>query len=139
MSGIDTAQYAARLTAYLHALEKSNVDEVVALFAPQATIYSPLLGWVSPASFYRKLADASGNSKITLLDIFHSSQGSRRATAYFRYDWVLKDHSTVSFDCVDVFDFTVDGLIEKLVIIYDTHTIRADLGDRFSKACSEND
>lgn len=134
MSSIDPAQYAAKLTDYLHALEKSNVDGVVALFAPQATIYSPLLGWVSPASFYRKLADASGNSTITLLDLFHSSSGSRRATAYFRYDWVLKDQSTVSFDCVDVFDFNAEGLIEKLVIIYDTHTIRDDLGDRFSRA-----
>ncbi|MBA4708446.1 nuclear transport factor 2 family protein [Aquitalea aquatica] len=133
MSSIDPAQYAAKLTDYLRELEKSNVDGVVALFAPQATIYSPLLGWVSPASFYRKLADASGRSKITLLDLFHSSSGSRRATAYFRYDWVLKDQSTVSFDCVDVFDFDAAGLIEKLVIIYDTHTIRADLGDRFSR------
>lgn len=133
MSSIDPAQYAAKLTDYLRALEMSNVDGVVALFAPQATIYSPLLGWVSPASFYRKLADASGRSKITLLDLFHSSRGHRRATAYFRYDWVLKDHSTVSFDCVDVFDFNAEGLIEKLVIIYDTHTIRDDLGDRFGQ------
>jgi hypothetical protein len=31
-----------------------------------------------------------------------------------------------------MFDFDQKGLIEKLVIIYDTHTIRPGLGDRFS-------
>lgn len=132
MSDIEANKFAGKLKEYLHELEKSNVDGVVALFAPDARIYSPLLGWVSPRPFYTKLAEASGNSSITLLDIFQSTQGNRTANAFFRYDWELRDGSKVSFDCVDVFDFNDGGLIEKLVIIYDTHQIRGDLGNRFA-------
>lgn len=132
MPDIDPTLLAGKLKDYLQELEKSNVNGVVSLFSPQARIYSPLLGWVSPDPFYRKLAAASGNSKITLLDIFHSATEKRCATAYFRYDWMLKDGSVVSFDCVDVFDFNEEGQIEKLVIIYDTYAIRSDLGDRFN-------
>lgn len=131
MSDAKANRFAGKLKEYLHELEKSNVDGVVALFAPDARIYSPLLGWVNPRPFYTKLAEASGNSSITLLDIFQSTQGNRTANAFFRYDWVLRDGSKVSFDCVDVFDFNDEGLIEKLVIIYDTHQIRGDLGNRF--------
>lgn len=131
MSDVKANRFADKLKEYLCELEKSNVDGVVALFAPDALIYSPLLGWVSPRPFYAKLAAASGNSTITLLDIFQSTQGKRTANAFFRYDWVLRDGSKVSFDCVDVFDFNDEGLIEKLVIIYDTHQIRGDLGNRF--------
>lgn len=131
MSDAEVNNLTAKLKEYLHELERSNVDGVVALFAADARIYSPLLGWVSPRPFYEKLAAASGNSSICLLDVFQSTQGSRTANAYFRYDWVLRDGSKVSFDCVDVFDFNEQGQIEKLVIIYDTHQIRADLGSRF--------
>ena len=132
MSTMDTGLFSARIQRYLQQLESSNVDGVLALFSSDASIYSPLLGWVQPAPFYRKLADASGNSRITLIDICCSTLGHARATAFFRYDWQLKDGSQVSFDCVDVFDFNDDGLIEKMVIVYDTERIRADLGDRFS-------
>lgn len=132
MSEAEANKFAGKLKEYLHQLEQGNVDGVVALFTTDARIYSPLLGWVAPRPFYSKLADASGNSSITLLDLFQSTQGNCTANAYFRYDWVLRDGSKVSFDCVDVFDFNAQGLIEKLVIIYDTHQIRADLGDRFA-------
>lgn len=132
MKSIDPVFFSEQIRNYLKELESSNVAGVLALFTPDARIYSPLLGWVSPAPFYRKLADASGNSKIKLMDICSSTQGNPRATAYFTYDWQLKDGSQVSFDCVDVFDFNKEGLIEKMVIVYDTHAIRADLGDRFS-------
>lgn len=132
MSNVEANFFAEKLKEYLRELEKSNVDGVVALFSADAKIYSPLLGWVSPQPFYSKLADASGNSTITLLDIFQSTEGNRTASAFFRYDWVLRDGSKVSFECVDVFDFNDAGLIEKLTIIYDTHRIRGDLGDRFA-------
>jgi hypothetical protein len=93
MTGIDPAFFSAQIRSYLQELERSNVAGVVALFSPQASIYSPLLGWVSPAPFYRKLAEASGQSSIKLIDICCSTQGQRRANAYFSYDWQLKDGS----------------------------------------------
>lgn len=132
MKNIDSTLFSERIRNYLQELESGNVAGVLALFAPDARIHSPLLGWVSPEPFYRKLAEASGNSKIKLMDICCSVQGNSRATAYFTYDWQLKDGSRVSFDCVDVFDFNKEGLIDNMVIVYDTHGIRGDLGDRFS-------
>ncbi|HEX8955280.1 MAG TPA: nuclear transport factor 2 family protein [Burkholderiaceae bacterium] len=131
MKNIDSTLFSERICKYLQELESGNVAGVLALFTPDARIHSPLLGWVTPAPFYSKLAEASGDSKIKLLDICSSIQGNARAVAYFTYDWQLKDGSRVSFDCVDVFDFNEEGLIDNMVIVYDTHSIRGDLGDRF--------
>lgn len=116
---------------YLHALAASDTESVIALFASDARIYSPLLGWVTPMPFYRQLAAVSGNSQITLQDICLSVLDQPRATACFTYDWRWKDDSLHTFECVDIFDFNPQGLIEKMVIVYDTHPIRDGLGDRF--------
>jgi len=132
MTGVDPVFFSSQIRIYLQELERSNVAGVLALFSPLARIYSPLLGWVTPAPFYSKLAEASGQSSIKLIDICCSTQGHPRANVYFSYDWQLKDGTRAPFDCVDIFDFNQDGLIEKLVIVYDTHTIRDGLGDRFS-------
>lgn len=55
-----------------------------------------------------------------------------RATGYFIYDWGLKDGSAARFECVDVFEFDVAGLIERMIIVYDTHPIRSTVGDKYA-------
>jgi ketosteroid isomerase-like protein len=126
------ALYTQQIRRYLHALERGDVPALCALFAAGAQVFSPFLGWMAPAPFFGKVVAASGQSTITPLDICASTTGARRATGYFIYDWVLKDGATVRFECVDVFEFDADGLIETMKIVYDTHPVRSLVGDKYA-------
>jgi ketosteroid isomerase-like protein len=124
--------YTQQVRSYLKALERGDVAGICALFAPDAQIFSPFLGWMQPAPFFAKVSEASGESTITPIDICVSTTGAPRATGYFIYDWVLKDGSAVRFECVDVFEFDGNGLIERMTIVYDTHPIRSTVGDKYA-------
>lgn len=126
------ALYTKQVLIYLKALERGDVAAICALFTPDAQIFSPFLGWMRPAPFFAKVNLASGESKITPIDICVSTTGARRATGYFIYDWGLKDGSAVRFECVDVFEFDGNGLVEKMIIVYDTHPIRSTVGDKYT-------
>jgi hypothetical protein len=108
------------------------VGAICALFTPDARIFSPFLGWMHAEPFFSKVAAASGESKITPIDICVSTTGARRATGYFIYDWALNDGSVAHFECVDVFEFDIAGLIERMIIVYDTHPIRSTVGDKYA-------
>lgn len=123
---------ADKVSAYLRALETADPQTICPLFCPDADIYSPFLGWMKPRPFFEKLQAASGPSVIVPIDICLSASGKRLATGYFRYEWTLKDGSRAPFDCVDVFEFDPQGLIEKMTIVYDTHPIRSTVGDKYS-------
>jgi ketosteroid isomerase-like protein len=117
---------------YLACLEAGDVPGLVALFSADARVYSPFLGWMAPEPFFTKVRDASGQSRIETLDVLASTQGQPRVAGYFTYHWQLKDGSQVRFDCVDMFDFDDDGHISRMVIVYDTAPIRADVGDKYA-------
>ena len=124
--------YTQQIRTYLQALERGDAAAICALFAPAAQVFSPLLGWLAPAPFFDKVVQASGQSTVTLIDICASTLGARRATGYFIYDWALKDGATVRFECVDVFEFDANGLIETLTIVYDTYPVRSTVGDKYA-------
>lgn len=128
----NVALFTSQARSYLRELERGDVAAVCALFTPQAQVYSPFLGWMQPAPFFEKVIASSGQSTITPIDFCVSSVGQPRLTAYFIYDWMLKDGSNVRFECVDVFEFAADGRIEKMIIIYDTHPIRSTVGDKYA-------
>lgn len=124
--------YSQQVRSYLKALERGDVAGICALFAPDAQIFSPFLGWMQAAPFFAKVSEASGDSTITPIDICVSTTGAPRATGYFIYDWVLKDGSAVRFECVDVFEFDGNGMIQRMTIVYDTHPIRSTVGDKYA-------
>lgn len=121
----------ATVRAYLAALEAGDTARVIALFAPDAWVLSPFLGRVPAASFFPQVVAASSSTRLTVHDVLLSAEGHPRAVGYFRYDWGLADGQQVSFECADVFDFAADGRIAMLTILYDTHPIRATVGDKY--------
>ena len=108
---------------YLKALEIGNYEAMMKLFTDDAVVHSPLYGEIKAVDFYRDLFNDTSKSTITLLNIFKSGNPNIGA-GHFRYDWVLKDGTPTSFECVDVFQFAEDGKIKELTIIYDTSKIR---------------
>lgn len=109
------------LTQYLHRLEKGSYQDVIALFTDDAFVNSPLYGKVNASHFYRELFRDTTQSAITVL---HTFANSHTGAVHFLYTWVLKDGTETSFECVDVVEFTGDGKIQQLTIIYDTYPVR---------------
>lgn len=117
---------------YLQALEAGDADKAAALFVADGWVQSPFLGKLPVRDFIKKVADASGDSKLTVYDVLVSAEGHLRAVAYYLYDWSLKDGTRVSFDCADVFNFDADtGHIASVVLVYDTHLVRGVVDKKY--------
>jgi hypothetical protein len=111
---------------YLRALEAANYEEIMALFAKDATVESPLYGYVKAYQFYKDLLSDTTSSKITLKNIFMGATNQDSAALYFEYIWTLKDGQIVKFEVIDVFDFDFENKIKNLKIIYDTYNVRPE-------------
>lgn len=109
------------LKLYLQALEKGSYGDIIKLFTEDAMVNSPLYGKIKASEFYKELFKDTAKSKITLLNLFTSKNNRNVGAAHFLYEWVLKDGTPTSFECVDVFKFSDDGKIKHLTIIYDTY------------------
>ncbi|MDY6959812.1 MAG: nuclear transport factor 2 family protein [Halobacteriota archaeon] len=112
------------LKKYLQFLETSDYENLISLFSNEAIVHSPLYGKIAAVQFYKDLFRDTSESKLTLLNIF-TSENEDTAAVHFRYDWTLSDGSAASFEVVDVCNFSSDGKIEGLKIIYDSAKTRA--------------
>lgn len=122
---------------YLAHLHASHTDGLIACFEDDGVVHSPFLGTMRASDFFKKLAQASSGSVITVLDLFASTEpqgsGSQRVAAYFRYDWTLNDGREVTFTCVDVFTFDPGSpRIRDMNIVYDTHPLREEVGEKYA-------
>ncbi len=121
---------------YLRHLHASDTAGLIATFEHDGLVHSPFLGTMKARDFFPKLAQASSQSVITLIDLFASVQpadGTVRVAAYFRYDWTLSDGRLVDFTCVDVFGFAPGSdHIASMHIVYDTHPLRERVGDKYA-------
>jgi ketosteroid isomerase-like protein len=109
---------------YLAALEVGDAERVLALFAPDGIVHSPLYSAVPARQFYPTLFADTAELRITLRRVFRDD---REAVAFwFDFTWVLADGASASSTVVDIAELTEDGLIASLHIVYDTAPIRGD-------------
>ncbi len=112
------------VASYLKALEASDLDGVLALFAPSGTVHSPLYGTLPPQSSIR---DCSRHRRIETYAAGHDGRYRRGRTVvsfWFNFDWVLSNGEPAPFAVVDVAELTEHGLIDNLHIVYDTAPLR---------------
>lgn len=115
------------IKAYFHGLEKGSYEDVIKLFSPNAVVHSPLYGKVAATRFYKELFSDTQTSKIVLKNIFISTEKPNTAAAHFIYSWTMKEGTQVQFECIDVFEFSLqNNAIVSLTIIYDTFHTRKD-------------
>lgn len=120
------------LQTYMDALGRSDYDTVKSLFAPDAKVKSPFLGEMPAGPFFDRLAGASAKNVITPIDIFLSHSQQNHATAYFQYDWTVRDGTLITFKVMDLFTFEAGSdKVTYLDLIYDTHPIRASAGNKY--------
>lgn len=125
--------YVPILQRYMEALGRSDYATIKALFAPGGLVRSPFLGEMPAGPFFDRLASASDRNVITPLDIFVNADAARpTATAYFQYDWTVKDGTLISFKVMDLFTFdAATDEVLTLDLIYDTHPIRSTAGNKY--------
>ena len=117
---------------YFDRLTASDVEAIVALFADDGTVESPVLGTMPAAAFFATLDDASERNILSVHRIM-SSPDARFFAAHFTYDWTLSAGGNVTFDGVDLFEFDDDGKLASLKIFYDTHPTRAEVGNKYQR------
>ena len=124
--------YVGVLQTYMTALGQGDYATIKGLFAPGGKVRSPFLGEMPAGPFFDRLADASTRNVITPIDIFLSASDQHHATAYFQYDWTVRDGPLITFKVMDLFSFEPGtGKIAYLDLIYDTHPIRASAGNKY--------
>jgi hypothetical protein len=124
--------YVGVLQTYMTALGQGDYATIKGLFAPAGRVRSPFLGEMPAGPFFDRLADASTRNVITPIDIFLSTSDQHHATAYFQYDWTVRDGTLITFKVMDLFSFEPGtGKIAYLDLIYDTHPIRASAGNKY--------
>lgn len=105
--------------AYLKHLQEGNMTEVVALFAEEGTVVSPIYGTRSAAEFYTLLGKDTQASELHFNGLFEEKDSGRIALL-FDYHWTLKNGKKVDFTVVDILELDQNHKITKLTIIYDT-------------------
>lgn len=124
--------YVRVLKTYMAALGQSDYLTLKSLFAPGGKVRSPFLGEMPSGPFFDRLASASTKNVITPIDIFLSSAEKHHATAYFQYDWTVRDGTLITFKVMDLFTFEPDSdKVASLDLIYDTHPIRTSAGNKY--------
>lgn len=110
---------------YLAALADGDLDRILALFAPDATVVSPLYGTLPAADFYPTLLADTGGSRLSLRATMSGEVDGRPVLSFwFDFDWTLANGEPAPFTVVDVAELADDGRIERLHIVYDTAPIR---------------
>ncbi len=108
------------MTAYLDAFNAGDLNAILALFAPDALIYSPTQPQPKkPQEFYPGLLERSKGTRFTLKATFTGDQ-PHQAAVLFDYHKKLPDGGTKTFDCVDIFSFNNEGKVIEMHIIFDT-------------------
>ena len=116
---------------YLASLEIGDAKRVIALFAPDGIVESPLYGTMPAAEFYPALFADTASSRLTLRATMIGSTEVRTVVSFwFDFDWTLSTGEPAPFTVVDVAELDEHGLIEGLHIVYDTFPIR----DAFNNA-----
>jgi hypothetical protein len=127
--------YVRVLQTYMHALAASDYATIKSLFAKDGRVSSPFLGEMHADAFFDRLAEASERNVIVPIDVFLSASGQTQATAFFRYDWTVRDGTLISFEVMDLFTFESDSdLVTYLRLIYDTHPIRVSAGNKYESS-----
>jgi hypothetical protein len=124
--------YVSVLQTYMTALGQSDYATVKSLFATGGKVLSPFLGEMPAGPFFDRLAGASTKNVITPIDIFVSTTDKNHATAYFQYDWTVRDGTLITFKVMDLFTFEPGSdKVTYLDLIYDTHPIRVSAGNKY--------
>ncbi|WP_444921629.1 nuclear transport factor 2 family protein [Microbulbifer sp. CnH-101-G] len=112
---------------YIAAVEQGNLEALLALFTPNASVYSPIFGECSVKSFYSYIFRSISNRTMVLRNILYGGVKTNQVAIYLSYTRSVEGRDPATIDVVDLFDFTDDfSAFSSVKIIYDTAPIHGD-------------
>ena len=123
----------AIVRAYFAKMTAIDIDGIIAMFEPDGFVVSPFLGRMPAPDFYAKLGAASSAATLTVHGIMGDPEAGKYA-AHFRYDWTLASGEDLMFEGIDLFTFGAGERFRSMEIFYDTHPLRAEVGDKYERA-----
>jgi hypothetical protein len=107
---------------YMGALQMADLERILALFAPDGVVHSPLYGPTPAVDYYPELFRDTSRSDLTLRGVSSgvSVDGGGIVMIWFNYDWQFTSGQQVPFEVVDVLELNAEGRIAHLHIVYDT-------------------
>jgi hypothetical protein len=116
--------YETVMHAYYRALLQHDYHAVMKLFSKGAVIEHPIFGTMAAADFFKTLLDRAQRHEITIIDMFSALKNPQRMATYLSAKFTTKDNSQFEEKPIHIFDFTKEGLIEKMIVIIDTYRFR---------------
>ncbi len=95
----------AIIRRYLSAMEASDLQAVLACFADDAIITSPLYGEMAVAPFYKKLFADTTRTEVRVHNIYQSPSKANCWAAHFGYVWERHDQPRLDTELIDLFEF----------------------------------
>lgn len=113
--------------SYLAAMESGDLEALMANFAEDATVTSPISGKQPARDFYAYVMRVTSGRTMTLRTIFVGASNPLRAAVHVAYTRTVGDGEPATIEAVDVFELTEDrSKIAAVTIIYDTAPVRSD-------------
>jgi ketosteroid isomerase-like protein len=111
------AEQEALIRRYLAAMEKADLDGVLACFAPTGTAMSPTYGEMPVRAFYETLFADTIEVRLEVKSIYAATETAGKWMAHFAYHWKRKKGAIVDTELVDLFEIS-DGKIDRLRVIF---------------------
>ena len=112
---------------YLSALEKGDLEEIVALYSDEATVKSPISASTPVRTFFTNVFRITSERTAQLHTVLLGVDHPNRAAVHFAYTRAVRERPSATVECVDLFELSDDR--QRFIaqqIIYDTGPVRAD-------------
>ena len=111
------AEPEALIRRYLAAMEKADLDGVLACFSPTGTAISPTYGEMPVRAFYETLFADTLEVRLKVKSIYAATDSPQKWMAHFAYHWRRREGAVVDTELVDLFEMC-DGRIDRLRVIF---------------------
>lgn len=111
---------------YYRILQKHSYDPLMTLFSKEAVIVHPIFGNMPATDFFKILLDRAKSHEIAILTLFSALEQRNRMAVYLNAKFTTKDNTKFDEHSVHIFDFSTEGLIEKLTVVIDTYPFRGE-------------
>ena len=113
---------------YQQAINSGDLERVLALFEPDATVTTPVAGTMHVADYHRQLFSYARKATVRVRNLLEGLSGAPSVGLYLDHVLELHDGGSIAFTGINLYELTPDRLrIARLTIIYDSAPIRARL------------
>ena len=109
---------------YLAAVERRDLEAVLALFTDDGIVVSPLYGEAPARDFFSAFLTDTDGAQLELVDVYEASD-PRRFALHLRSRWTLSGGFVTNLDAVDLVELAPDqDRFSRMVVVYDSAQVR---------------